>query len=116
MAKPRTAGRDWNLRDFVERYNAESKQEVLRGRVEKGIPMKARLQVGKVVERKEGVRIIGHPDLGPKDRVQSGDTLYVSVAEAIYRERRGEVVELHLTPTPEDEEAVAELRQRARSR
>jgi hypothetical protein len=48
---------------------------------------------------KEPTRVIGHPDLASGASVQRGDTLYVSVAEAIYRESRGEYVEVHLTPT-----------------
>ena len=48
--------------------------------------------------------------------MQRGDTLYVSVAEAIYRESRGEEVEVHLAPTPEDGEALSDLRARARHR
>jgi hypothetical protein len=59
---------------------------------------------------------VGHPDLASGASVQRGDTLYVSVAEAIYRESRGEEVELHLTPTDEDGEALADLRARARHR
>lgn len=66
--------------------------------------------------QKEPTRIIGHPDLASGASVQRGDTLYVSVAEAIYRESRGEEVEIHLTPTPEDAEALSDLRTRARQR
>lgn len=65
---------------------------------------------------KEPSRIVGHPDLASGASVQRGDTLYVSVAEAIYRETRGEEVEVHLTPTPEDAEALGDLRTRARHR
>ncbi|GAB4461834.1 MAG: hypothetical protein OHK0029_27720 [Armatimonadaceae bacterium] len=60
--------------------------------------------------------MIGHPDLASGASVQRGETLYVSVAEAIYREGRGEEVEVHLIPTPEDDEALADLRSRARHR
>ena len=66
--------------------------------------------------QKEPTRIIGHPDLASGASVQRGDTLYVSVAEAIYRESRGEEVAIHLTPTPEDSEALSDLRTRARQR
>jgi hypothetical protein len=60
--------------------------------------------------------VIGHPDLASGASVQRGETLYVSVAEAVYRESRGEEVEVHLLPTPEDNEALADLRSRARHR
>jgi hypothetical protein len=66
--------------------------------------------------QKEPTRVIGHPDLASGASVQRGETLYVSVAEAIYRESRGEDVEVHLIPTPEDNEALADLRTRARQR
>lgn len=66
--------------------------------------------------QKEPSRIIGHPDLASGASVQRGDTLYVSVAEAVYREMRGEEVDIHLTPTAEDNEALADLRVRARHR
>ncbi len=66
--------------------------------------------------QKEPTRIIGHPDLASGASVQRGDTLYVSIAEAIYRESRGEEVEIHLMPTPEDSEALSDLRTRARQR
>jgi hypothetical protein len=66
--------------------------------------------------QKEPTRIVGHPDLASGASVQRGNTLYVSVAEAIYRESRGEEIELHLTPTDEDNEALADLRARARHR
>jgi len=66
--------------------------------------------------QKEPTRVIGHPDLASGASVQRGDTLYVSVAEAIYRESRGEYVEVHLTPTAEDNAALADLRSRARHR
>jgi hypothetical protein len=66
--------------------------------------------------QKEPTRVIGHPDLASGASVQRGDTLYVSVAEAIYRESRGEYVEIHLTPTAEDNAALADLRARARHR
>lgn len=65
---------------------------------------------------KEPTRVIGHPDLASGASVQRGDTLYVSVAEAIYRESRGEYVEVHLTPTAEDNTALSDLRTRARHR
>lgn len=65
---------------------------------------------------KEPTQVIGHPDLASGASVQRGDTLYVSVAEAIYRESRGEPVEVHLTPTAEDNAALSDLRARARHR
>ena len=66
--------------------------------------------------QKEPSRVIGHPDLASGASVQRGETLYVSVAEAIYRESRGEEVEIHLTPSGEDAEALSDLRTRARNR
>lgn len=66
--------------------------------------------------RSEPVRVIGHPDLASGTSVQHSDTLYVSVAEAIYRQRQGEEVEIHLSPSPEDEEALSGFRTRARRR
>lgn len=66
--------------------------------------------------QKEPTRVIGHPDLASGASVQRGEVLYVSVAEAIYRETRGEEVEVHLTPTQEDAESLADLRVRARHR
>ena len=66
--------------------------------------------------QKEPTRVVGHPDLASGASVQRGDVLYVSVAEAIYRETRGEDVEVHLIPTKEDGEALADLRSRARHR
>lgn len=66
--------------------------------------------------QKEPTRVIGHPDLASGASVQRGEVLYVSVAEAIYRETRGEDVELHLVPTDEDNEALLDLRARARHR
>ena len=74
------------------------------------------LQIVGTTRQKEPARVIGHPDLASGASVQRGDTLYVSVAEAIYRETRGEAIEIHLTPTPEDNEALSDLRQRARHR
>lgn len=66
--------------------------------------------------QKEPTRVIGHPDLASGASVQRGETLYVSVAEAVYRESRGENVEIHLTPTDDDVSALADLRVRARQR
>lgn len=67
--------------------------------------------------QKEPTKVVGHPDLASGASVQRGDTLYVSVAEAVYRESRGEEnVEVHLTPTEEDAEALSDLRARARHR
>lgn len=61
-------------------------------------------------------RVVGHPDLASGTSVRHRDTLYVSVSEAVYRERMGEDVEIHLQPTAEDGEALASVKQRARRR
>ncbi|MDX1934694.1 MAG: hypothetical protein SFU56_19025 [Capsulimonadales bacterium] len=66
--------------------------------------------------QKEPTRIVGHPDLASGASVQRGNTLYVSVTEAIYRESRGEPVDIRLHPTEDDREALADLRARARHR
>jgi hypothetical protein len=66
--------------------------------------------------RREPTRIVGHPDLASGASVQRGETLYVSIAEAVYKESRGDTVELHFTPTEEDNEALKDLRVRARNR
>ena len=39
--------------------------------------------------------------------VRKDDTLYVSISEAIYRQHRGEDVELHFTSTSEDDNTLA---------
>lgn len=39
--------------------------------------------------------------------MRKDDTLYISISEAIYRQRQGEDVELHFTPTDEDETTLA---------
>lgn len=66
--------------------------------------------------KREPARTIGHPDLASGASVQRGDVLYVSIAEAVYRESRGETVELHFESTEEDNDALRELRVRARNR
>ena len=66
--------------------------------------------------QKEPTKIVGHPDLASGASVQRGDTLYVSVAEAVYRQTRGESVEIHLSPDEDDQEALTDLRRRARQR
>ena len=66
--------------------------------------------------KREPARTIGHPDLASGASVQRGDVLYVSIAEAVYRESRGEAVELHFESTQEDNDALRELRLRARNR
>lgn len=66
--------------------------------------------------KREPARTIGHPDLASGASVQRGDVLYVSIAEAVYKESRGETVELHFESTDEDNEALRELRVRARNR
>lgn len=52
-------------------------------------------------------RVIGHPELATGATVRKDDTLYISISEAIYRQRQGEDVELHFTPTDEDETTLA---------
>ena len=69
-----------------------------------------------ITGQKEPARVIGHPDLASGVRVKRGDTLYVSVAEAIYRETQGKAVEIRLPASALDDEALSELRQRARHR
>jgi len=64
----------------------------------------------------EPKRVIGHPELASGTSVRHRDTLYVSVSEAVYRESQGEDVEIHLHPTPQDDEALAGVRLRARRR
>ena len=81
----------------------------------------ARVMLGGIVivsnaRQKEPTRIVGHPDLASGASVQRGDILYVSVAEAVYRESRGEDVEIHLAPSDDDHEALTDLRRRARQR
>ena len=66
--------------------------------------------------KREPARTIGHPDLASGASVQRGDVLYVSIAEAVYKESRGEAVELHFESTEEDNDALRELRVRARNR
>lgn len=70
----------------------------------------------KLSRQREPGRIIGHPDLASWTTIMCGETLYISIAEAIYRERQGEEVEIHLTPTEEDREALTDLRHRTRRR
>lgn len=74
------------------------------------------LVVISAARRSEPTQVIGHSDLASGASVQHGDTLYVSVAEAIYRQSRGEDVDIHLTSTPADEEALSGFRARARRR
>lgn len=81
-----------------------------RPRIEGGLILMGTLR------KKEPQHVVGHPDLASGASVQRGDTLYVSIAEAVYRESRGEEVELHFVPTPEDEEALGDLKIRARNR
>ena len=81
----------------------------------------ARVTLGGIVivsnaRQKEPTKIVGHPDLASGASVQRGDTLYVSVAEAVYRQSRGEEVEIHLAPNDNDQEALTDLRRRARQR
>lgn len=64
----------------------------------------------------EPTRVVGHPDIAMGSSVVRNDTLYVSITEAIYRERRGEAVEIHMTPQADDEVNLAPVRARVRSR
>ncbi|MFM7321812.1 MAG: hypothetical protein ACKO5K_09850, partial [Armatimonadota bacterium] len=64
--------------------------------------------------RNEPARVVGHPDLATHARFRRGDTLYVSIAEAVHRESRGEVVEIHFEPYDVDREALAGVAARAR--
>ncbi len=64
----------------------------------------------------EPTRIIGHPDLASGTSVRHRDMLYISIGEAVYRQSQGEEVEIHLTPNPDDEEALGAVRARARRR
>lgn len=66
--------------------------------------------------RSEPSRVIGHPDLASGSSVRQGDTLYVSIAEAVYRQTRGEEAEVHFASTAEDDAALAGFRARARRR
>lgn len=66
--------------------------------------------------RPEPKRVVGHPDLASGTSVRHQDRLYVSVAEAVYRQSQGEEVEIHLMPTEEDKEALTDFRARARRR
>lgn len=59
-------------------------------------------------------RIVGHPDLATHARYRRGDTLYVSIAEAVHREAKGESVELHFEPDDADREALEGVAERAR--
>ena len=81
----------------------------------------ARVTLGGIVivsnaRQKEPTKVVGHPDLASGASVQRGDTLYVSVAEAVYRQTRGESVEIRLSPDDDDHEALTDLRRRARQR
>lgn len=66
--------------------------------------------------RSEPTQVIGHPDLATGASVRQGDTLYVSVAEAVYRQGQGDEVDIHLISTAEDDAALAGFRSRARKR
>ena len=59
-------------------------------------------------------RVIGHPDLATKTRYRHGDTLYVSIAEAVWMENQGHAVELHFEPDDDDRVALEDIRQRVR--
>ncbi len=60
--------------------------------------------------------MIGHPELASGTSVRQGESLYVSIAEAIYRQGQGEEVEIHFAPSAEDDQALAGFRARARRR
>ncbi len=64
----------------------------------------------------EKPRIVGHPDLATQTRYRRGETLYVSISEALWLESQGEDVELHFQPEPEDQDALAEVKQKVRRR
>lgn len=76
------------------------------------------VSIGGVITIRERpyVRVIGHPDLAFGSQHPSGYTLYISIQEAIARERNGEKVEIHWTPTEEDERILAPLRAEVRRR
>jgi len=67
-------------------------------------------------DEKKEPKVIGHPDLAAGASVNRGDILYTSIQEAIYRESRGENVEIHFYSTEEDDAVLADLRARARKR
>ena len=56
-------------------------------------------------------RIIGHPELAMGATVRKDDTLYVSISEAIYRQRQGEEVELHFNSTSDDDKTLAQTKE-----
>jgi hypothetical protein len=43
--------------------------------------------------------------------VRKDDTLYVSISEAIYRQRQGEEVELHFNSTSDDDKTLAQTKE-----
>ena len=69
---------------------------------------------GQIVVREVYHRVIGHPDLSCGRTHATRGVLYISIPEAIARERRGEDVEIHLHPTPEDEANLAKFRRAER--
>ena len=69
-----------------------------------------------VTQRKKPKFIIGHPELASGAHFYQGDILYLSVAEAIYREQQGEIIEIVLHPTDEQTHALDELRAQAHRR
>lgn len=118
LARPRpfavvVAGRIWERGVATDDATAQETEQTGRGRATVTL---GGLVIVSSARQKEPTRVIGHPDLASGASVQRGETLYVSVAEAIYREGRGEIVEVHLTPTDEDASALGDLRVRARQR
>jgi hypothetical protein len=62
-------------------------------------------------------RIVGHPDLAAGAHVFREGTLYISVAEAIYRQHQGEEnVEVHFLSTEADTRALKDVKEMARRR
>jgi hypothetical protein len=67
-------------------------------------------------QRREPKQIIGHPELASGAHFYHGDILYVSIAEAIYREQQGETVEIVFCPTDDQIRALDDLRAQAHRR
>jgi hypothetical protein len=67
-------------------------------------------------QRREPKYIIGHPELAAGAHFYHGETLYLSIAEAIYREKQGEVVTIVFEPTQEQIHVLDDLRAQAHRR
>ena len=61
-------------------------------------------------------RVVGHPDLAINTRYRRGQTLYVSVSEAVWRESQGEDVEIHFEPDDDDRSALSDIQDKVRRR